>query len=505
MNAAEVLGALLRTNLAAGVAILGVITLRRIFRPRFGARLAYGLWLLPVLTGAAVLAPARQVMVAPAAAPVMITTASAHLTALASSSGQAMSLAAPALLVGVWLVGVAVAALVMARLQQRFMSRARRGAAGPAVVGVIAPRIVVPGDFVERYSREEQALVLAHERAHIARQDSRLNGLCAAAQCLCWFNPLVHLAARLMRIDQELACDEAVVARFPAARRAYAEVLVKAQLAIVPLPLGCHWPSKTQHPLVERIAMLRRNDVGAHRSAGLAAIAVLCAGAGLAAWAAQPADVRTIRPPEDAQPVQARPIAPRAEKMRAGEDLRAPNPAEAGVAPKLAKIVVGRGSALQIPAVAEARMLPVEPRKASPTTGSAAEADLGSNVSAPNLALLQATTSRRPVTQALADLQLSWPEVERLGDEGLSPAAPVHQRTPVATKVAVAPAIIKVSHDTLADDSDQMLCKVEAVTGSRFVRRVCMARSQWKAAQFQLFELERVLVLDPSGFPAGDY
>ena len=37
--------------------------------------------------------------------------------------------------------------------------------------------------------------------------------------------------ARALRIDQELACDQAVVTRKPAQRRLYAEVLLKTQLA----------------------------------------------------------------------------------------------------------------------------------------------------------------------------------------------------------------------------------------------------------------------------------
>jgi hypothetical protein len=187
------------------------------------------------------------------------------------------------------------AALVMAVLQYRFIARARRGGVGPAVIGLIAPRILIPRDFAERYSPKEQALVLAHEQAHLARQDSRLNGLVAAAQCLGWFNPLVHLAARLTRIDQELACDEAVANRFPDARRAYAEVLMKAQLAVLPLPLGCYWPSRTQHPLIERVAMLKRPRIGRARwRAGAVVLGCLWAGAGLAAWASQPVQVRTV-------------------------------------------------------------------------------------------------------------------------------------------------------------------------------------------------------------------
>ena len=297
MSAADILGGLLRINIAAAVAILAVIALRKMVRPCFGARLAYGLWLLPVLASAAVMAPARQVFIVQSQAPTFAMAPVLHTSMLASPSAAALGPEPAVLLVGLWLAGVAGAALIMVRLQRRFMSRAREGAVGPAVVGVITPRIVTPRDFGERYSPGEQALVLAHEQAHIARQDSRLNGLCAVAQCVCWFNPLVHLAARLMRIDQELACDEAVVSRFPGARRAYAEVLMKAQLAILPLPLGCYWPSKAGHPLVERVAMLKRKDIGrARRSAGVAALAVLCAGVGLAAWAAEPADVRVILP-----------------------------------------------------------------------------------------------------------------------------------------------------------------------------------------------------------------
>ncbi len=63
MSAADILAGLLRINLAAGAAILAVIALRKLIRPWFGARLAYGLWLLPVLAGAAVLLPAREVLV----------------------------------------------------------------------------------------------------------------------------------------------------------------------------------------------------------------------------------------------------------------------------------------------------------------------------------------------------------------------------------------------------------------------------------------------------------
>src|SRR6185503_20979525 len=99
-----------------------------------------------------------------------------------------------------------------------------------AVVGALDPHVVVPSDFEARFDAEERVLVLAHEWAHLRRQDARVNALVALLQCAFWFNPLVHLAARAIRMDQELACDAAVIAQFPEARRRYAEAMLKTQV-----------------------------------------------------------------------------------------------------------------------------------------------------------------------------------------------------------------------------------------------------------------------------------
>jgi len=124
------------------------------------------------------------------------------------------------------------------------------------VVGVICPRIVMPrGDGL--YTREERAVIRAHEQEHIERGDPRAQAVMALFQCLFWFNPLVHLAAHLTRLDQELACDAAVVRRRPAVSALYARTLLKTQLAATPLPFGCYWPARGRHPLETRVSLLR--------------------------------------------------------------------------------------------------------------------------------------------------------------------------------------------------------------------------------------------------------
>ncbi|MDZ4048456.1 MAG: TonB family protein, partial [Pseudoxanthomonas sp.] len=117
--------------------------------------------------------------------------------------------------------------------------------------------------------------------------------------CLFWFNPLVHMAARRFRLDQELACDAAVLRRHPNQRRSYGEAMLKTQLAAISLPLGCHWPSR--HPLKERISMLKQSAPGpARRRFGSGVIAAGLAVLALGAWAAQSsepskADIRPLQ------------------------------------------------------------------------------------------------------------------------------------------------------------------------------------------------------------------
>jgi beta-lactamase regulating signal transducer with metallopeptidase domain len=297
---------LAKTNLAMIAAILMVALLRRPVRAGFGAGLAYALWLLvPVAALASLLPPREGIEVPPAASVIPDAAHIAHnpiaqsMIAVPVISFRAALLDNATLLFAGWLLGVVVMALYLAWLQARFHRAARSGEAGPAVAGVLRPRLVMPKDFGAIFSLPEQAAILAHEEAHLARHDARINALAALLRALCWFNPLIHPAAGWLRADQELACDEAVMTSGmtsgmtgAVSRRDYARALLKSQIA-TPLPLGCTWPG-SEHPLTERIALLKRKPPGkADRimGAGLIALAASCAGLGV--WAAQPAQAQS--------------------------------------------------------------------------------------------------------------------------------------------------------------------------------------------------------------------
>mgnify|MGYP000087070976 CR=1 FL=1 len=81
----------------------------------------------------------------------------------------------------------------------------RAGRAGPAVVGVLKPRIVTPDDFTGLYTPREQLVVLAHERTHIARHDARANAAVANERAVNAQVRFEALAKFLRYLSPELA------------------------------------------------------------------------------------------------------------------------------------------------------------------------------------------------------------------------------------------------------------------------------------------------------------
>ncbi|UAJ10187.1 M56 family metallopeptidase [Polymorphobacter megasporae] len=232
--------------LGSTVMMLAVLAVRGGVRRVIGPRLAYALWLFPLLRMIVPPLPAglfAAIPVATGSAKLSILFVGARGAGLWRDPSSGWQIAT--LLLAAWAIGAAVVFGLhlgrYLRFRRRLLASAvdvgERGSIrivasavdGPLAFGVVHPTIAVPLDFTTRFDPRERDLALAHECAHHARGDLIANWAALAVLALHWWNPVAWVAIHAFRDDQEFAVDAHVLARCDAdARPAYARVLAKA-------------------------------------------------------------------------------------------------------------------------------------------------------------------------------------------------------------------------------------------------------------------------------------
>ena len=304
----EVLFVLLDLNVIASLGILLALAGRGIVRRFAGAETAYGLWLMvPLLVGVSLLPGLTDNPVPQdwGGAPFLAQGAIEPAIVAAADAGRGTSAdpSVQGVIFGIWAAGALISAgLVVighARFEHRLgvlkaiaarIVRTRADIGGPVLMGLIRPVLVLPQGFRALFDAEERRLVLAHERVHARRGDPQVNAIMALMQVVFWFNPLVHLAVRLVRVDQELACDAAVLRKHPSQKAQYARALLKTQLAPESTMLACAWPANGAGVLKARVAQIAalRGVVKTRFAGRLGTGLCVCLVAGLV-WSLQPA------------------------------------------------------------------------------------------------------------------------------------------------------------------------------------------------------------------------
>lgn len=286
--------------LATSVLILVVLFLRRPVADAFGARAAYALWLAPAARAVLppISLPAVQLPEAPGLA---VPVDYVLVTGRADASGLPWLQIA----VAVWL-GVAAIYLSIHWLRhRRFLADALASGRplnvpgvpydvvasstveGPLATGLIHPLILVPHDFEDRFTAEQQQLALLHEQSHHRRGDIWASLAAMLITAFLWFNPLAHMGLRAFRRDMEAACDARVLAaRGKGSASPYAETILRSISRPAPRSL-CALTAVDE--LKGRLMMLHKTHGTPRKVAGLVVAAGLTLG-GLAIAAPAAAD-----------------------------------------------------------------------------------------------------------------------------------------------------------------------------------------------------------------------
>lgn len=82
---------------------------------------------------------------------------------------------------------------------------------GPAVAGWLKPVILMPAAALAGLSTPQFEAVLAHELAHIRRNDYLMNLLATAVETLLFYHPAVWWISRQIRTEREHCCDDLAV------------------------------------------------------------------------------------------------------------------------------------------------------------------------------------------------------------------------------------------------------------------------------------------------------
>lgn len=229
----------LNRSLAAGILILAVVLVRLVFKkaPRW---LLCALWALAAVRLVCPVSIESVLSLIPSAEPVQpeiivsaqpaITSGIPAVDAIVNPPLAAAFTPSPAqsanplqiwmfVAACVWLAGIAALLLYAAVSALRLRLRVRTAVrlegkvyqsefvSSPFILGVIRPRIYLPFGL----EAGAQAMVLAHERAHLRRGDQLWKPLGYLILTAYWFNPVCWLAYILFCRDIEAACDEKVV------------------------------------------------------------------------------------------------------------------------------------------------------------------------------------------------------------------------------------------------------------------------------------------------------
>lgn len=135
----------------------------------------------------------------------------------------------------------------------------------PAVVGWLKPLLLLPKNW-QTWTPEERRAVLAHELAHVVRNDYFITSFAQLVAAIHFYHPVVHALVSRLRLDQELAAD-LTASRLVGGSQRYIEIVaglaLRQPVVRAPGPAQAFLP--TRQMFVRRLEMLRFQSFSSRR------------------------------------------------------------------------------------------------------------------------------------------------------------------------------------------------------------------------------------------------
>jgi len=154
----------------------------------------------------------------------------------------------------------------------------------PLVLGLRHPRIVLPESAITPEHSETLCMMLAHELAHLRRDDLWWNWLFVMVELLCFFHPVSWMARSEVRLVTEVACDELAISSAVWSRQAYGALLIEIAVQQPAPELSALGINESQKTLIRRLRALADRSLGAWRLALLCSLIIFLMGVGFIPW-----------------------------------------------------------------------------------------------------------------------------------------------------------------------------------------------------------------------------
>lgn len=99
----------------------------------------------------------------------------------------------------------------------------------PMVIGWVKPVVLLPLSMVNGLTTEQLEMLLAHELAHVRRQDYLVNLIQTFVEILLFFHPCVRWISNQVRVEREYCCDDMAL-KCCGDARVYATALADAEV-----------------------------------------------------------------------------------------------------------------------------------------------------------------------------------------------------------------------------------------------------------------------------------